>query len=131
MSRPKQRISVSGSQGGMPGAFSALDIPGLPEPAEDAAGMAPDGGQVSAAGSPGRVVLSRLKAHRAGKVVIAIGGFDARVADGQIADLARRLRAHCGCGGTVVGRVVEIQGDQVSRVRVFLESEGFKVDGVK
>ncbi len=137
MARPRQRIPVNGPQGGLPGAFANLELDGLPQFSEpsgnvEASDPSVDDSPSTVPGkSKGRVVLSRLKAHRAGKVVIAIEGFDARHSVSDIEDLAKRLRAACGCGGTVVGRVVEVQGDQASRVRGFLEAQGFQVAGVR
>jgi translation initiation factor 1 len=64
-------------------------------------------------------------------VVICIAGFPSGFSDADIEGLARKLRSRCGCGGTVSGRVVEVQGDQAERVRAFLESEGFQVAGIK
>jgi translation initiation factor 1 len=137
MSRPRQRIPVNGPQGGLPGAFAGLHVDGLtssdnesqeqlsPEKAER------DGGESGRSRSKGRVILRRLTAHRGGKVVIAIDGFDTHHTEADIEAFARRLRAHCGCGGTVSGRVVELQGDQVFRIRAFLEAEGFRVSGEK
>ena len=46
-------------------------------------------------------------------------------------ELARRLRAACGCGGTLKGRTIEMQGDQPARIRELLEQDGFTVAGVR
>jgi translation initiation factor 1 len=48
-----------------------------------------------------------------------------------IEKIAKKLRAACGCGGTVKGRTIEMQGDQPARVRAALEAEGFQVAGVR
>ncbi len=137
MSRPRQRISVDGPQGGFAGAFAGLEIEGLPSLEigcpQQASSKGVESGNKN--NTPqrfcGRVVLRRLTAHRGGKVVIAIDGFEAHHTGADIDALARRLRAHCGCGGTVSERVVELQGDQVARIRAFLEAEGFRVSGEK
>jgi translation initiation factor 1 len=133
MSRPRQRIPVDGPKGGIPGAFAGLQLEGLSaRENQDCESESPGGAGEKETGSKssrGRVLLRRLTAHRGGKVVIAIEGFEARHTGSEIDALARRLRAHCGCGGTVSGRVVELQGDQVSRIRAFLEAEGFRVSG--
>ena len=143
MSRPKPKIPVTGPSGGMGGAFAGLELSGLPDftPAAgaDAHGLkdacaknAKDACEEAAQSArPGRVVLSRLTAHRGGKTVLAIEGFGAQHTDAAIEALAKRLRNRCGCGGTVRGRVVELQGDQPSRVREVLESEGFQVAGIR
>jgi translation initiation factor 1 len=122
----------------MPGAFSGLQLGGLPSSAQAVTehevplnSSEPVAADILSKKSKGRVILSRLKAHRAGKVVIAIEGFEMRHTNAEIENLAKRLRSACGCGGTVAGRVVEVQGDQAARVRAFLESEGFHVSGVR
>ncbi|MDX1639952.1 MAG: translation initiation factor [Balneolaceae bacterium] len=44
-----------------------------------------------------------------------------------IEDLESRLKQHCGAGGTSYGKTIEIQGDQVEKVKKFLENEGYEV----
>jgi translation initiation factor 1 len=51
---------------------------------------------------------------RGGKVVTVVENLPGHPA--AIDDLARRLKAACGAGGTVKGRVVEVQGDHRERV---------------
>jgi translation initiation factor 1 len=43
-----------------------------------------------------------------------------------VASLARDLRAACGAGGTGREGVIELQGDQVDRVRIVLAERGIK-----
>jgi translation initiation factor 1 len=78
----------------------------------------------------GRVVLRRETAHRGGKTVIVVHDFAPFIAMSAIEDLARKLRNACGCGGTTRHRSIELQGDQVPRIRALLEEEGFKVAGI-
>jgi len=59
--------------------------------------------------------------------VTVISGID--MAAPQLDELAQELRKECGAGGTRRGREVEIQGDQVKRVRASLEKRGFDVKG--
>ena len=79
----------------------------------------------------GRVVLRRETAHRGGKIVIIIHDFAPHISNQSISDLGRKLRSICGCGGTTRQRTIEIQGNQVDRIRSLLEQEGFRVAGVK
>ena len=79
----------------------------------------------------GRVVLRRETAHRGGKIVIVIHDFASFISNKSIEDLGRKLRSACGCGGTTKERTIEIQGNQVERIRSVLEEEGFRVAGVK
>jgi translation initiation factor 1 len=105
--------------------FTALSAAGLPAgPADPPA---------TAARSPkvGRVVLRRETAHRGGKTVIVVDDFAAHVSLAAIEGLASQLKKHCGCGGTVRERRIEIQGDQPARIRTLLEAAGFQVAGVR
>jgi translation initiation factor 1 len=78
----------------------------------------------------GRVVLRREKAQRGGKTVVVVSDFEGHITDKEIECLARDARQSCGCGGTVRGREIELQGDNAPKVRAFFESEGFRVAGV-
>jgi translation initiation factor 1 len=78
---------------------------------------------------PGRVVLRRETAHRGGKTVIVVDQFATHLPLSVIETIAKKIRVSCGCGGSVKGRTIEIQGDQPDRVRAVLEREGFKVAG--
>ncbi len=51
---------------------------------------------------------------RKGKVVTIVSGLQHN--PDTMEDIARILKQHCGAGGTVKGRNVEIQGDQRKRV---------------
>ena len=78
----------------------------------------------------GRIVLRREKAQRGGKTVVVVSDFEDRIPDSEIENLAKKARQACGCGGTVRGREIELQGDNVPKVRAFFESVGFRVAGV-
>ncbi len=106
--------------------FANLQIDNLPLGEEQAAAT-----PLKAKPAHGRVVLRRETAHRGGKIVIVIHDFAAHISTQSIEDLARRLRSACGCGGTTRQRTIEIQGNQVEKVRSLLEQEGFRVAGVK
>ena len=130
MAAPKKRISVSGPQLGLNAAFAGLHIEGLPEvSASGPVGVAAERSEGAKGAKPGRVVLRRETAHRGGKTVLIIGGFGAQHSQSFIEDLARQLRAQCGCGGTVRGREIELQGDFPSKVRQLLGQQGFAVAG--
>jgi translation initiation factor 1 len=128
MSRPKERIPTQGPQSGLnTGAFAGLSAEGLSPGRLESGLPEPAGEQLQA--KPGRVVLRRETARRGGKEVVVVDGFGPQHSEGAIEALGRRLRAVCGCGGTVRDRVVEVQGNQLGRVREFLEAEGFRVAG--
>lgn len=79
----------------------------------------------------GKVTLQRETAHRGGKTVIVIKDFASHLPASVIEQIGKRVRAACGCGGAVKDRRIEIQGDQVDRIRKVLEAEGFEVGGIK
>lgn len=78
----------------------------------------------------GRVALRRETAHRGGKTVVIAYDFPPQITGKRIDELATKLKKSCGCGGTVKGREIEIQGDQPGKIRALLEAEGFRVVGV-
>jgi translation initiation factor 1 len=105
-------------------AFPEMDLPEGPNQAGSA-------DQTSASlWKLGRVVLRRETAHRSGKTVIVVDQFATHLPLSVIETLAKKIRVSCGCGGSVKGRTIEIQGDQPIRIRAVLEREGFKVGGV-
>lgn len=115
MSKPnQQRISTSGPQQGMGNPFGELAFSGLPEgPQKEAVQPQPC--------KFGRLHIRREKAHRGGKVVTVVFGFDAALPQERLEELGRALRNGCGSGGTVRERTLEIQGDQEAKVRALLE----------
>ena len=62
--------------------------------------------------------------------MVVVSDFEDRIADSEIENLAKKARQACGCGGTVRVREIELQGDNVPKVRAFFESAGFRVAGV-
>ena len=91
--------------------------------------MKPDSDSPKARWKMGRVVLQRETAQRGGKVVIVVKDFATHLPQCVIDTVGQRLRAACGCGGTVKGKRIEMQGDQAARIRTALEAEGFEVAG--
>jgi len=79
----------------------------------------------------GRVLLRRETAHRGGKTVVVVYDFASHLPISVIEKTAKKLRTACGAGGTIKARTIEIQGDQVAKVRETLETEGFVVGGVR
>ncbi|MES2570603.1 MAG: translation initiation factor [Verrucomicrobiota bacterium] len=131
---PKKRVDTNASQATRPGlnhAFAGIDLPNLPPaPVAEPQKSAPP----PAAKSPwklGRVVLRRESAHRGGKTVIVVDDFAQHLPESVLEKLAKKLRAACGCGGTMKERTIEIQGDQPGKIRELLEAEGFQVAGVR
>ena len=122
----KTRIDTSGQQAALQSPFAELQIEGLPDAPPQAEPEKP----APAPTKMGRVVLRREKAQRGGKTVVVVSDFDARISDVEIEDFARKARQACGCGGTVRGREIELQGDNAAKVRAYFEGAGFRVAGV-
>ncbi len=127
----KKRVDTNAAASPRPGinsAFTGLAVPNLP-PGPTPSPIASDAPQK--VWKMGRVVLRRELARRGGKTVIVVHEFATHLPVSVVETIAKRIRTTCGCGGTVKGRTIEIQGDQPARVRAVLESEGFEVAGVR
>lgn len=61
---------------------------------------------------------------RGGKTVTTVSGLV--LAPDALKALAKRMKARCGCGGSLKDGVIEIQGDQVELLCQWLSDEGFK-----
>ena len=108
--------------------FSRINLPDLPEgpPVSKEAEKAP-----KSLWKLGKVNLHRESAHRGGKTVVVVKDFATHLPQTVIDGVAKRLRSACGCGGTVKEKRIELQGDNVAKIRAVLEAEGFQVGGVK
>jgi translation initiation factor 1 len=73
----------------------------------------------------GRVDIRRETGNRGGKTVTVIDGFTG-IGLPEKEQLAKKMRAACGCGGTVKDGVIEIQGDQRTTVARILAEAGFR-----
>ena len=117
------RIPTDGGGGLGQNPFASLDAAGLPQ-AQAPAGAAP----LPVPAGPrnrGRVDITRETGGRGGKTVTVVGGF-VGIGLPEKERLAKRMRAACGCGGTVKDGRIEIQGDQREAVARILEEAGFR-----
>ncbi|ACB35803.1 translation initiation factor SUI1 [Leptothrix cholodnii SP-6] len=73
----------------------------------------------------GIVRVSRETKGRGGKAVTVVRGLGLEA--GALTELAKRLKAACGSGGTAKDGVVEVQGDHCERVVEALKKEGWTV----
>ncbi len=70
-----------------------------------------------------RETVKLRREKRRGRPVIVIDGFPADV---DVAEYAKALKQKCASGGTVKGRVIEVQGDHREAIEAFLHQRGFK-----
>ena len=73
----------------------------------------------------GIVRVSRETKGRAGKGVTLVKGLP--LDDADLIVLGKKIKAHCGSGGTVKDGVVEVQGDHCGKVIAFLQGLGYTV----
>jgi translation initiation factor 1 len=126
MTKPKKRIEINAKQKPLTDLREAeINLPNLAAGPEESPNVSESLWKL------GRVALRRERAHRGGKTVIVIDDFATHLPISVIEKTAKKIRLACGCGGTVKGRAIEIQGDQPGKIRIILETEGFLVAGVK
>lgn len=75
--------------------------------------------------SDGFAKVRRETKGRKGKGVITISGLG--LDNKALKALATKLKKTCGTGGSVVGEVIEVQGDKREEIKAVLEKNGFKV----
>jgi translation initiation factor 1 len=63
--------------------------------------------------------------HRAGKTVTLVVGFIGTDAD--LGDLGKKLKNHCGTGGSSKDGEIILQGDQREKVKLWLQKNSYKV----
>lgn len=69
-----------------------------------------------------RIQVSRK--GRGGKTVTVISGFQSKPE--TLADLAKKLKAQCGTGGTAKENTIEIQGDHAQKLLQLVTGLGYK-----
>jgi translation initiation factor 1 len=109
--------------------FAALSSAGLPAATPK---LVATGQGVGKGGKPaapvknrGRVDILRETGNRAGKTVTVVTNF-VGIGLPEKEQLAKKMRAACGCGGTVKDGQIEIQGDQRETVARILSEAGFR-----
>ncbi len=106
--------------------FARLSSVGLPAaPANPPAGPASLRGAPPAERNRGRVDVRRETGGRGGKTVTVVDGFTG-IGLPEKEQLAKKMRAACGCGGTVKDGAIEIQGDQRETIARILREAGFR-----
>ena len=64
--------------------------------------------------------------RRYGKIVTKVEGLEDSAID--INQLAKLLKNKCAAGGTVKGRIIELQGDHKKKAALVLKNNGFNVE---
>lgn len=118
------KVPVDGGQGLGQNPFASLSAAGLPMAAREA-GSATPAAVGPAVKNRGRVDIKRTTAGRGGKSVTLVTGF-VGIGLPEKEALAKKMRAACGCGGTVKDGDIEIQGDQRETVARILAEAGFR-----
>ena len=122
----KEKISTAGGQGLGHNPFAALSGGGLPAVPSVQPVAAPKAtGTPAPARNRGRVDIVRETGGRGGKTVTVVKGFIG-IGEPEKEQLAKKMRAACGCGGTVKDGQIEIQGDQREKIARILVDAGFR-----
>jgi translation initiation factor 1 len=124
MSAGDGTIPTDGGQSLGQNPFGRLSSDGLPSGPKEAPAVA--GGRApSPARNRGRVDIRRETEGRGGKTVTVVAGF-VGIGLPEKEALSKKMRAACGCGGTVKDGRIEIQGDQRETVARILAEAGFR-----
>ena len=73
-----------------------------------------------------RVEVRREKAGRGGKKVTTLKAFPSYTSTKTLELMTSEFKKLCACGGTLKGRVIELQGDVCDRVCDKLKADGFQ-----
>jgi translation initiation factor 1 len=121
---PDEKVSTAGGGDLAHNPFAGLSAAGLPaaRPGAVAPRLATPPGPEK---NRGRVDIIRETGNRAGKTVTVVTGFIG-IGQPEKEQLAKKMRAACGCGGTVKDGRIEIQGDQRETVAEILMQAGFR-----
>jgi translation initiation factor 1 len=123
-----EKISTNGGQGLGQNPFGALSSAGLPVAPKAVLQPSPAPSRETpkkAEKNRGRVDIRRETGGRGGKTVTVVDGF-VGIGLPEKESLAKKMRAACGCGGTVKDGAIEIQGDQREKIAEILVAAGFR-----
>ncbi len=118
------KVPTNGGEGLAQNPFAKLSGSGLPAGPLPSPVAAPKN-EAAPAKNRGRVDIRRETGGRAGKTVTVADGF-VGIGLPEKEQLAKRIRAACGTGGTVKEGRIEIQGDHRETVAKVLSDAGFR-----
>jgi len=116
----KHKINTGGGDALGANPFTTLDGAGFPD--GEIRPRAPS----TQKKSKGRVEVRREKAGRGGKTVTTLKEFPSHIPLSTLVAMTFELKKTCACGGTLKGRVVELQGDVCDRVSAELKLRGYQ-----
>jgi translation initiation factor 1 len=120
------KIPTGGGQSLGQNPFAQLSAAGLPAaPSSPPPTAASARGAAPAERNRGRVDVRRETGGRGGKTVTVVDGFTG-IGLPEKEQLSKKMRAACGCGGTIKDGAIEIQGDQRETVARILREAGFR-----
>jgi translation initiation factor 1 len=119
------KIPTGGGQALGQNPFGALNAAGLPSGPPASQSIENRESKIQNPRNRGRVDIRRETGNRGGKTVTVIDGF-VGIGLPEKEQLAKKMRAACGCGGTVKDGVIEIQGDQREKIAAILSAAGFR-----
>lgn len=127
-----KKLPTDGGQALGQNPFAALSAAGLPQnagsPQRETGTAQPirnPQSEIRNQKNRGRVDIRRETGGRGGKTVTVVDGF-VGIGLPEKEQLAKKMRAACGCGGTVKDGAIEIQGDQRETVARILTEAGFR-----
>ena len=121
-----KRIDTGGGESLGSNPFEGLSGAGLPQAAPQPSAQSSTGKKNKPAPKKGRVELRREKGGRGGKTVTTLSAFASHLPLAELDKLAFDLKKSCACGGTLKGRVIELQGDVRDQAFGQLEKRGFQ-----
>lgn len=124
--RKTSKISTDGASSMGQNPFSGLSTAGLPAGEGTPVENKSEKGRLSSVSFKGRIEIRREKAGRGGKTVTTLRELPAHLPISALEKITFDLKKKCACGGTLKGRVIELQGDVCDQVHGELEDYGFK-----
>lgn len=120
------KISTDGGQGLGQNPFAALSGAGLPPAPTSKTPPSPAAVKPAAPEkNRGRVDILRETGGRGGKTVTVVTNF-VGIGLPEKEQLLKKMRAACGCGGTVKDGQIELQGDKREQAAKILSEAGFR-----